>query len=461
MDFFTRSYEMSNASIKTDQLRAVLFATENSNNDAVLTRFSWAGNATSSYSFGILQFDVAKDHGDVKQFLASHGFTSDQIEDLSQKGGGLTAAQLEPLNRQLAAIPKADLDDFTNRNLDKAIENVDTLVGSLRQTNPAVADAIAQSEELQLAIADYDNQFHIDGIGGKAPKNSMLAYLEGHSVNMPGGTLKLGDTLTRDDLKNFIDATDYAQKHQKAMAGREERLNGALADLNIIDSSQVAQSRGTGDGVLKPGTRGEAVGDLQAKLGELGYTDSRGIPLGVDKDYGTNTKAAVETFQREHGLAVDGVAGSDTMTALNQALQAPVPSIAQPDAPYLQQRQASDPVSTYRGFAPEPTPGLMASPASAPAQAEAQIPDSNSIEARMARMAEAAQTHDWATFRQETQAFAAMQPAQDLHAYAVTTYNMQQQMATQHQAELQQVQQQMQDTLQQQQRQQQGPSLSR
>ncbi|MFC4765455.1 XVIPCD domain-containing protein [Dyella koreensis] len=313
---------MTNTTITADQLRTVLFATENSNNEDVLTKFSWAGNESSSYSFGILQFDVARDHGYVKQFLTSHGFTSEQIKALSTQGGGLTQAELEPLDAQLRAIPKEDLNEFTNKNLGKAVARVDDLVGSLRSTNPAVADAIASSDELQLAIADYDNQFHIDGIGGKAPSNSMLAYLEGQSVKMPGGTLQLGDTISRSDLQEFINATGYAKNHERAVAGREERLNGALADLKLIDPSTVAQSHTAGHGSLKLGARGDAVGDLQTRLGELGYTDPRGNPLVADKHFGPTTKAAVEAFQRDHGLTADGAAGPATQKAIEEQIQA-------------------------------------------------------------------------------------------------------------------------------------------
>lgn len=57
---------------------------------------------------------------------------------------------------------------------------------------------------------------------------------------------------------------------------------------------------------LRIGDRGEAVAQLQRKLGIL----SDGI-------FGARTTAAVEKFQRENGLTVDGVAGVQTMRSLN------------------------------------------------------------------------------------------------------------------------------------------------
>ena len=43
---------------------------------------------------------------------------------------------------------------------------------------------------------------------------------------------------------------------------------------------------------------------------------------GVDGDFGKDTEAAVRKFQRDHGLTVDGIVGSQTQDALKVASQA-------------------------------------------------------------------------------------------------------------------------------------------
>jgi peptidoglycan hydrolase-like protein with peptidoglycan-binding domain len=50
----------------------------------------------------------------------------------------------------------------------------------------------------------------------------------------------------------------------------------------------------------------------------LNMTD--GAKLGVDGKYGPATRAAVEKFQRSHGLTVDGWAGVNTKDALRAEL---------------------------------------------------------------------------------------------------------------------------------------------
>lgn len=66
---------------------------------------------------------------------------------------------------------------------------------------------------------------------------------------------------------------------------------------------------------LKPGDTGAQVTALQHALIKLGY--SVGKP---DGDYGPATQVAVEQFQADHNLGVDGVLGPQTLAALKKAL---------------------------------------------------------------------------------------------------------------------------------------------
>lgn len=67
--------------------------------------------------------------------------------------------------------------------------------------------------------------------------------------------------------------------------------------------------------LLKRGSRGAAVRDLQTRLNSAGATP----PLVIDGDFGPATDRALRTFQTNAGLVVDGLAGAQTQTALRQA----------------------------------------------------------------------------------------------------------------------------------------------
>ena len=66
---------------------------------------------------------------------------------------------------------------------------------------------------------------------------------------------------------------------------------------------------------VSPEDEGEEVRALQEALATAGF--SAGEADGV---YGDATVAAVAAFQRSAGLAEDGVAGAETIAALNEAL---------------------------------------------------------------------------------------------------------------------------------------------
>ena len=78
---------------------------------------------------------------------------------------------------------------------------------------------------------------------------------------------------------------------------------------------------------LKPGDQGDQVKTLQRKLQELGYYTGS-----IDGIYGSGTQAAVREFQRKNGLGVDGLAGTQTLTALYLNKNAVAASTAKPTA---------------------------------------------------------------------------------------------------------------------------------
>jgi hypothetical protein len=66
--------------------------------------------------------------------------------------------------------------------------------------------------------------------------------------------------------------------------------------------------------VLRVGSKGEAVRQLQERLNTVGFN----IP--VDGDFGARTLEAVRNFQRAEGLKIDGIAGAKTQAALERKI---------------------------------------------------------------------------------------------------------------------------------------------
>lgn len=68
---------------------------------------------------------------------------------------------------------------------------------------------------------------------------------------------------------------------------------------------------------LEQGTHGQSVRELQTKLAAVGYLEAKG----VDGNFGIYTHRAVERFQRDHHLTVDGKVGPLTQQAMHMAMQ--------------------------------------------------------------------------------------------------------------------------------------------
>lgn len=106
-----------------------------------------------------------------------------------------------------------------------------------------------------------------------------------------------------------------------------QQKNGLVADGIVgektyqalgISESKTATSRGSNTStlaisqVLKKGSKGDEVKQLQAALQALGYYN-----MAIDGDFGNGTHKAVTAFQTDHGLYVDGVVGQATCNAIN------------------------------------------------------------------------------------------------------------------------------------------------
>ena len=93
---------------------------------------------------------------------------------------------------------------------------------------------------------------------------------------------------------------------------RANAYDRKLASAFARHADRPAESPGRG-ALLRSGSTGSEVADLQRLLTAAGF------PLDADGRFGVATGTAVRAFQRISGIAVDGIAGPDTMRALRAA----------------------------------------------------------------------------------------------------------------------------------------------
>ena len=88
--------------------------------------------------------------------------------------------------------------------------------------------------------------------------------------------------------------------------------SAAISASGASSSSSSSSSSGSYGRQLYWGCEGEDVKQLQKTLLSKGYYQVRT----ADGVYGQWTYDAVRAFQKDHGLAVDGIAGKNTLRAL-------------------------------------------------------------------------------------------------------------------------------------------------
>lgn len=103
-----------------------------------------------------------------------------------------------------------------------------------------------------------------------------------------------------------------AQAYRSTFGGTPGSISTTTPSINNSTNTSVL------DTILNRGDHGTAVKQLQEKLIKLGYSCGN---YGADGDFGVGTESAVRKFQKEHtGLAVDGIAGYQTLKAIDTAI---------------------------------------------------------------------------------------------------------------------------------------------
>jgi N-acetylmuramoyl-L-alanine amidase len=87
----------------------------------------------------------------------------------------------------------------------------------------------------------------------------------------------------------------------------------ALFALLVLVTASTANHKVNASPILKLGSEGQDIPDLQFRLQSIGYYN-----LPIDKNFGSATRSAVQRFQKNNGIQSDGVVGPRTWAKLKK-----------------------------------------------------------------------------------------------------------------------------------------------
>lgn len=114
------------------------------------------------------------------------------------------------------------------------------------------------------------------------------------------------------DYDDLLKVTRLVNGGLNGLDDRRKYLRRAKEALAAIQAIGIAINEGGDTIVLRRGSFGDAVGELQVLLNDNGFQ------LTVDNDFGPATEQAVTLFQREKHLKADGIVGQKTWKALRR-----------------------------------------------------------------------------------------------------------------------------------------------
>ncbi|WP_424681208.1 XVIPCD domain-containing protein [Frateuria sp. YIM B11624] len=257
-------------------------------------------------------------HGDGKRHRSTLVFIDPDVRDSINAWAGSGEGQ-SWIHRnidypQIRSATQAALEilDAAGRNIpeDRRLETIAILTKTANQ-RPA---ALAEFRSVLLQGGDYDD------VVAKANEITRRH----HNYAAPAAAAAASRYVNSYADSDTSAALDRAQAKVASVgfnpstASTDPDIRKTLKTLGLDDSVHV----------LRQGSRGDQVIALQTDLAKLGFTDARGIVLNADGAFGPGTRAAVETFQRTHGLKPNGLAGQETLRVLHEATRRQAASLA-------------------------------------------------------------------------------------------------------------------------------------
>lgn len=244
-------------------------------------------------------------------------------------------------------------------------------------------------ELTQTAVEAFQREqgLTVDGIAGTATQAALQALISAAAAD-GSSSLTEGDRGPRvAELQTLLRSAGYYSGSISGIFGPQtlaaveafQAAQGLAVDglagsqtLAALQSTPVPMGGTEDPNLIKAGESSDRVAALQERLSVLGYYSGS-----ADGIFGEQTASAVREFQAASGLAVDGVAGPATQTAIGDAVLAMARSGGGSAAPI------ADPVAAAPAVEPvpiAPPPSSTSSMGSQPAlEAMVTVPSSPSI----------------------------------------------------------------------------------
>lgn len=203
----------------------------------------------------------------------------------------------------------------------------------LKYFNAPVTGYYGSTTQSAVKQFQQDNRLSVDGVVGKNTQTTLDSKCKSQKpASKQTGVLQVGSSgaavkKLQEDLKQlnyFVgNPTGYFGPVTKDAVMRFQKAKGLIVDgiagrstLAELKKSLVKDAVGEKNSILRLGSRAAEVESLQKNLQRLGYFTGQ-----LSGYYGPQTKDAVMRFQKANGLTVDGIAGSNTLKAINRAIE--------------------------------------------------------------------------------------------------------------------------------------------
>lgn len=163
--------------------------------------------------------------------------------------------------------------------------------------------------------------------------------------NMPENLMSTGAFVELEGTK-YTENDDYLGKGDILVTKRSGHTVVVLSNGKKYDGSTTSVGYVLGERTLRKGDEGSDVKTLQQHLMSLGYSLGK---YGADGDFGSATEGAVEKFQKDQRLEVDGIYGEKSHAALMKALPTPEPEPAPAPTPAPETPVSQEPMLEVTG----------------------------------------------------------------------------------------------------------------